>query len=218
MSYHGPEITAGHFNRLPHASEVFPYLDEHPLHDTLVEKLRAVFLQHGTWQSFGLSTVHRHFDLTPQERLVEYHSIATPWEEPKHLADVDGHILPANWTYLDGVLTSYEYRFTTTSEMERGPVPTLPTSFVESLYDMLREHGLESRYGIALLPEGAHDPSNPPRLEFTAGRANVTVPYSSAMEEKMAAKMLYLFPCIDPLLDAEYDGPRMRHCVVCVKC
>jgi hypothetical protein len=149
---------------------------------------------------------------------VEYHNIATPWENPKGLADVDGQILPASWAYLEGALTSYEYRFTTASEMEEDHAPELPGAFVEDLYEILREHGLESTYGVALLPEDAHDASKPARLEFTAGRANVTVPYTPSVEGKMAVQALFLFPCIDPLLDAEYNGPRMRHCRVCIRC
>jgi hypothetical protein len=42
MSYNAPEITVERFNQLPHANNVFPYLEDHPLEDTVVEKLRCV--------------------------------------------------------------------------------------------------------------------------------------------------------------------------------
>lgn len=134
---------------------------------------------------------------------MEYHNVSTPYETSNILGAIDGHIVPANWAYLDGELTSYEYRFTTASEMEGENMPDLPCAFVEELYVLLRNYGLESRYGIALLPEEAHDASKPPRLEFTAGRANVTVPYTSSIEGNLAMKAIYLFSCVDPLLDGE---------------
>lgn len=84
------------------------------------------------------------------------------------------------------------------------------------LHRVLKRCNIESRYGVAALPERAHDASNPPILEFTRGRANVSVPFTSQVEERLISKVVYLFPCIDPLVDSATESPRMRYCVAYV--
>jgi hypothetical protein len=41
--------------------------------------LKDFFVNAGMDRTFGLSMVHRHFDLMPDQKLVEYNGTSTPW-------------------------------------------------------------------------------------------------------------------------------------------
>jgi len=228
------ETSVDLFNSIPHVNRVFPYLAANPLNEAIVEELRyvhgnfnagdrsswhsSVFLRHEAAQSYGLSIVHRHFELRPGETLVEYGNVSTPWQIPSIVPVLKGRVVPRNWAFANGVLQPYEYRFLSAEQDEYEGEPEMSREFVDDLYNVLARHGLENVYGPALLPEDAHNEAIPPKLEFTPGRSNITVPFTGQVEEALVRKMLYLFPCIDPLVGPETRGPRMRHCIVCVRC
>lgn len=221
------------FNNLPHVNLVFPYLAANPLSINIIEELRyvhgnlvtsdtsswhrSVFLRHGAAQHYGLSIVHRHFELGPGEMLVEYGNVSAPWQIPSIIPILKGRVLPRNWAFVGGALQPYEYRFLSEEQYKQEDELEMSEAFIDNLYDVLAKHGLENVYGPALLPADAHNEAMPPKLEFTAGRSNVTVPFTGQVEEALVEKMVYLFPCIDPLVGPGHGGPRMRHCVVCVR-
>ena len=45
----------------------------------LVNEFRELFTKHETDRVFGLVLNHRHFDMGPNERLVEYRGTSVPW-------------------------------------------------------------------------------------------------------------------------------------------
>ena len=172
-------------------------------------------MRHGVEQQYGLSILHRHFDLDPEEQLVEYQNVSAPWKLPKQLPDIGGDLRPKAWTLSDEIVRPLEYGYYDSRSVDKPSAPP-ETVFLDDLRDALVTHGLESHYGLSLLPDDAHDETKPVMLEFTAGRTNIMVPLPEETFQRLA-KTLYLFPCIDPLVDSEFRGPRMRHCYVCTR-
>lgn len=219
MHYHTGEYTHEVYSRIPHANDAFAYVDEHPLPQPAINELRSVFVKHGAASSFGLSINHRHFDLRPTEQLVEYQNVSTPWTLPACLPMLRGKITAKNWAFMDGELYPYEFSYISSDAVSTAPDPVnmMTSEFVLDLRSTLERHRLEDRFGLAVLPPNALDDSQPTMLEFTAGNANVTVPMTPDIRQDIGVAAMYLFPCIDPLVDGDYRGPKMRYCVVCIR-
>ncbi|KIX10552.1 uncharacterized protein Z518_01635 [Rhinocladiella mackenziei CBS 650.93] len=220
MEYEVGDYSDEVFKRIPYAVDVFQWVRDNPMPDAVVEQLRVVFIKHRVYDHFGLSIIHRHYDLEPGERVVELENVATPWRVPDadKMSIFGGHIVPKNWAYLDGLLHPFEFQYRPEATNPHPEVPCLTTAFVAELHHVLALHDLLGVYGLALLPENAQDETAPGRLEFTAGRANITIPFPDKLKDKTLQSTMYLFPCIDPLLEPSYKGPRMRHCWTCVGC
>jgi hypothetical protein len=53
-------------------------------------------------QVFGISLLHRHFDMSPNEILIEHGLVLTPWSMPPDPVNfMDGRIVPRSWYFLD---------------------------------------------------------------------------------------------------------------------
>jgi hypothetical protein len=129
---------------------------------------------------------------------------------------IDGEIRPKTWSLAQDVVRPLEFSYLDdVNDIATTRLPSI--EFLADLRQVLKRHGLESIYGLSALPEDALDESKPSKLEFTTGRSNITVPMTTQISENLVAQTMFLFPCIDPLLDPEYVGPRMRHCIQCYR-
>ncbi|KAJ6648362.1 hypothetical protein Bhyg_03590, partial [Pseudolycoriella hygida] len=125
--------------------------------------LGDLFARHGVTQNFGLSMVHRHFDISKEEVLVETLndlnsvSVTSPWiikdeslGEPDtetlwkmHETKMKDYVVPQTWSYdKSGHLKSFEYLATD------SPMQAPPQTFVSELYAELKKLGLEENLGI----------------------------------------------------------------------
>ena len=214
MIYQAGEYTDEVFRSIPYARDAFPHVDENPLSEAAVDQLRyvildttiaacvvslthsrSVFLRHGVADFLGLSILHRHFDMQPNERLVECQAVVTAWLIPDCLPVVHGEIAAKNWAFINGQLHPYEFRYVASKAVPSGQ---LTSEFVCDLREALVRHRLEKTYGVGLLPENAQDESQPAWLEFTAGKASVSVPMTAGITESLTSQTMFLFPCIDP--------------------
>ncbi|KAE8393658.1 hypothetical protein BDV23DRAFT_180421 [Aspergillus alliaceus] len=126
-------------------------------------------------QSFGLTLLHRHFNLKEHETLVETNGTSTPGGLqdtsiiPGRIGKYGGSIKPFSWIVVNGRLVPYEYYF------DRSPAtkssPELGTAFVEDLSAILETHKLSNDLKFHLLGDVSQR-----QLEVTEGAANVAFP------------------------------------------
>jgi len=200
------------FNQLPMDSVSFPKVQQNPVPDEALRAIRAIFQKHAVDHELGLALTHRHFDLQAGEQLVEYENVATPWLTSTLNPVLKSRLVPKTWAYVDGELYAYEFSF-----VAAGPGTTRPYEFNQEFLgeftDALVKYGLEETFGLARFPDtGPCD--GVPMMEFTAGRANITIPVSDGVEGAgpFHPDATWMFPCI---WDQSVDGdgkPTMRWC------
>ncbi|KAH8745787.1 hypothetical protein F5883DRAFT_263645 [Diaporthe sp. PMI_573] len=131
-----------------------------------VERFKDFFVDNGMDRRFGLAMIHRHFDLEPTEKLVEYGGTTTPWsggvsgmKEPQ----------PAMWAFDDeGLLRPTEFHY---SETQDSDFTDKDLEFIAKLKTELNLRGLTHVFGLARYPGDKFDGS----CEFTQGRANINL-------------------------------------------
>ncbi|TKA65910.1 hypothetical protein B0A55_10495 [Friedmanniomyces simplex] len=137
--------------------------------------IRDVFLKHGMHDRYGVSLLHKHFDLAPNERLVEYHDVSTPWTlsntDDHEIPTLGGYVVPQNYKLEDGKLAPFEFAM----QYERPNGTDAGPEFLRDLSRVLEEHNLTNVLGLRKRP-----PPSDLTLEVTQGRANIMVPPSAA--------------------------------------
>lgn len=139
---------------------------------SLVEtELKALILQHGVDNLFGVALVHRHFDLEEGTILVEKDMIMAPWRYDDSFAKYGGKIIPISWFCKEGRIHPYEFGFVPYSKPE-PPRLEEHASFVDAFFDAVNLHGLGDSVGIRRLS------GNKPMgmLECTEGNVNIMFP------------------------------------------
>ncbi|KAH0536696.1 hypothetical protein FGG08_006462 [Glutinoglossum americanum] len=169
-------------------------------------------------RTLGLAVLHRHFDLEPGERLVEYNAVTAPWRMPESLKLLRGKVFPKAWAFgaasssEEGLeLFPYEFGFDPEAgDGAEGGGVVFRKEFVQELRDVLVREGLVGTYGVCAVGEEEGLPGRR-LLEFTAGRTSVVVPLPGGGlgEEEMrrVVEATWVFPCIEGV-----DGAKLRLC------
>ncbi|KAK5738258.1 hypothetical protein LTR17_006135 [Elasticomyces elasticus] len=135
--------------------------------DDLIGQFRDLFVRAGMDTKFGLSMIHRHFDLPEGHQLVEYNGTSTPWspipgmEQPK----------PHMWAFdrEDGLLKPTEFRYT--KQADDITFGREELDFLLELKGKLDELGLLHLFGVARYP-GDEFPGS---CEITQGMTNINL-------------------------------------------
>jgi hypothetical protein len=176
----------------------------------MTDSSRAIFQKHAVDHELGLALTHRHFDLQPGEQLVEYENVATPWLVSTLQPALKSRLVPKTWAYVDGELYPYEFSFVSATLGSNSPYEFKPDFLVEFRNALVR-YGLKDIFGLARFPDGGPC-EGVPMMEFTAGRANITIPISDGVGGDFHPDTTWMFPCI---WDQSVDGdgkPTMRWC------
>ncbi|KAE8367094.1 hypothetical protein BDV27DRAFT_124462 [Aspergillus caelatus] len=97
------------FNSLPdlyHAQEGFKTNGGPELVNNV---LRPLIVQHGLESTLGVGLLHRHFDLSDKEKLVEFNNVSTPWKNQQGDKHSGGRILPCAWMIDGNGFVPYEF-------------------------------------------------------------------------------------------------------------
>jgi hypothetical protein len=155
-----------HFQRLPALKDArndFLNVDG----DTLVANVfKDFFVNEGMDRTFGLCMLHRHFDLMPNQKLVEYNGTSTPWT-----AGSSGmrKPQPSLWAFDDdGLLKPTEFRY---AEKQDAPWTEKELAFSVKLKELLSQRGLDKKFGLARYPGDDFSGS----CEITLGNANINL-------------------------------------------
>lgn len=141
--------------------------------------VKDLLLKHSLNNKLGVALVHRHFDLKPDEVMVDYQGVATPWNTA--LLDqysTFGSVLPLSWVVVDGKPRPYEFYYATKASADGSEAIELPRDFVAEYDSLLKRSGLEGFLGIRAL-KGQSGEGNEGTMEFTQRYATFTVPYKS---------------------------------------
>lgn len=157
----------GHFQRLPTLEKArADYLQANG--DLLVEKtFKDFFVEAGMETTFGLVMLHRHFDIMPEQKMVEYRGTSSPWVTIAGMTELK----PTVWAFdEDTRLRPTEFRYTRedTREVSFGQAEL---RFIASLREKLVAHGLMELFGLARYP-GDDFPGS---CEITQGSANINL-------------------------------------------
>ncbi|UKZ93230.1 uncharacterized protein TrAFT101_008151 [Trichoderma asperellum] len=158
----------------------------HAASDTF-EQLHELFLKHEVYNELAICLLHRHFDLSPSEKLVELGAISSPWEDSQNRPNVfGGSIVPRSWAFRQGSLFPFEFGYNEGLKAEvYKPLPEKPAFYTE-LNDLLVKHGLEHLLGLTLNTDEIR--SGTVKFEKTFDRSNVvfTIKYDNEIAAKEA--------------------------------
>jgi hypothetical protein len=175
-----------------------------------------LFLRHGVQRKLGVMVLHKHFDMTPDEKLVEFGSVTTPWALP---GGVDAHqvfggkVVPRSWTFSDGHLYPIEFGFNPPG-IENFPHLEFEEEFVRELYDLFRQLEIDDVIGLTVLDNEIHDV--PYGVEKTVGRVSITLPSIPETQPIDAIESVWTFGCHERMDDSKMWPARV--CWVCQSC
>ena len=164
----------------PYCHDLFQKVEDiHPSNEAfqsrngekLVKEIaRSIVKKHELEATFGAILIHRHFDLQPDQRLVEFNNITMPWKSSHKRSD--NEFLPTSWM-LDTTTNKwmpYEFKFNPLGR-EQG-IDLNEDKYADFLHEYtmaVKTAGLEKAVGLRQFP-GAGFVGG---LEVTEGNANV---------------------------------------------
>lgn len=116
----------------------------------LVEStFKDLFVRSKIDRVFGLTMLHRHFDIDPDQLMVEYNGTSIPWnahasnglEKPKPLTwgfDSNGSLIPTEFKY--------------SNIQDNVEIGQDEFSFVATFKDLLQKEGLVKLFGLCIYP------------------------------------------------------------------
>ncbi|KAK5988187.1 hypothetical protein PT974_12327 [Cladobotryum mycophilum] len=160
------EYSVSHFQSLPSLEAVranFSNLDG----DELVKNVfKDFFVEHGMDRKFGLTMIHRHFDLAPGEKLVDYDGTSVPWQGPDRGLSAPQ---PCIWAFsANGELKPTEFRYSEAGNFTMGEDELL---FIQKFKALLESYGATEVFGLCLYPGDDFNGL----CEITVGRANINL-------------------------------------------
>ncbi|KAE8239720.1 hypothetical protein A4X13_0g8099 [Tilletia indica] len=157
-----PEI----FSALPSVDEVAKDFDTFGGITSVRPKLYPSVGAHNQASLFGLQLLHRHFDLSEDQRLVAFGRVSVALELNVLDAKSATKVKPTSWMCLPDRpgMMPYEFEF---DEHDSLPEPT--PAFLEDMENGLRSIGIDHMVGVSLLPEGVG-------AEINGEQANIVLP------------------------------------------
>ncbi|KAH8838092.1 hypothetical protein MCOR27_010975 [Pyricularia oryzae] len=142
--------------------------------DKLVEQaFLELFRRHGVDRIFGLTMVHRHFELNGKERLVDFQGTAVPWEEVDELNNPG--ITAASWEITPQGIRPYEFKLDPASigaqEVDFND-PKIQ-AFAKEFVELTQRAGATGLFGLCVYPGDDFESL----IETTQGRANISIPF-----------------------------------------
>ncbi|KAG5654828.1 hypothetical protein KAF25_010974 [Fusarium avenaceum] len=144
--------------------------------------IRDIFMKHGVDKVFGVGLLHRHYDIAPNEKIVELGPVSSPWVVGDDEVITGGAVLPHTWRVFDGELKPTEFKFVPQRDVSNTDQPVFPAAFVKELIGVLQETGLDEVLGVSLYEAG--DPDNE-TMEVTYGRSSIVIPSTGLIGTKV---------------------------------
>lgn len=171
-----------------------------------------MFHRHKVHKTFGVMILHRHFDMTQDERLVEYGGVTTPWPLSETNEIFGGKVVPRCWTFSKGGLYPIEFGFNPSGE-NTYPEVKFQAGFVQELHELLCRLEIDDLFGLTILDDG--DLSTLRGIERTVGRVSITIPVSEG-QVASAVESVWTFGCHENMNNSSLWPARI--CWVCQDC
>ena len=143
--------------------------------------LAPIFKKHDVEEVLGVGLVHRHFSISPNEKLVEFNNITSPWSGIKlgsnHSAKIpnsaNGLVTETSWALdANDKWMPFEFSFdphgtTTIVNLEDAKYQ----AFLQEYTTALQENGFDKVLGLTAWPGAGYTGG----LEFCSGRGNIVL-------------------------------------------
>ena len=160
-----------HYNSLPELHVAKEQFESTQASDILFTDIGQAFLKHHVENTLGIILLHNHFLLEQHEMLVSVDSVAVPWDTTSGAMELAG-VSPSAWRFTKQGLAPYEFAH---AAVDVSLHHHTTQAFLLELSTILEEHNLTNILGICSL--GGKSIDKPPTMEFTSGRANITLPF-----------------------------------------
>ncbi|KAL7275589.1 hypothetical protein RUND412_001467 [Rhizina undulata] len=200
------------FDQLQYLELAQKTVTERQIDPSVLSSLRTIFHRHNVQKRFGLTLLHRHFDMTPNEKLVEFRDLATPWILPDSDEIFGGNIVPKCWAFYDGELYPTEFGFNPSGE-NAFTKSTFHAEFVDELYQFLSHWDLKGVFGLVSFNH--KEVTSRRGIERTVGRVSITLPATDA-ETSTGVEAVWAFGCQESMNDSRMWPARI--CWVCEGC
>jgi hypothetical protein len=124
--------------------------------------------------TFGLALLHRHFHLSPRERLVDSNGTSSPWNIDSH--PFASYLQPTSWRLNNaGTLEPYEFELdpegTSMKWSKSSEGANEVSNFAKKLFSLLEENKVDGIFGLTKYPGNDFKGA----LEITEGRTSIDV-------------------------------------------
>lgn len=152
----------------------------------LLTDIGKIFLKYHVESILGLILLHQHFSLSANEKLVSTNVVATPWDMESGAKELDD-VQPSSWMFTPQGVAAYEFAHAPRAK----PLDDGVSDFLPELARMLEHLKLTGTLGIFALED---EPANSaPKMEFTEGRANITLPFDISGPQKDSIEAMWQF-------------------------
>ncbi|KFY45096.1 hypothetical protein V495_03124 [Pseudogymnoascus sp. VKM F-4514 (FW-929)] len=178
--------SSSHYNSLPEFFEAKETFKAKNASSTIQTTLAALFMRHNVHENLGIQMLHTHFEISDDERLISIGAVAVPIEldtivgsavKPLVYRFVPSGVAVCEWTQGDDAnevnLSSPQY-----------------SAFMADLRTVLDDAGLIDVLGIFVRQPGDGESKG---VEFTAGRANITLHKANPSEGGTAVEASWVF-------------------------
>ncbi|KAL9095417.1 MAG: hypothetical protein Q9165_002288 [Trypethelium subeluteriae] len=150
-------------NNLPTLEEAASKLRDRPVKLSEVCSIAAeIYKKSGLLYTFGPTLLHKPFDLSDNEKLINFGNFAVPMD-----TDPEFTVIPCSWRFTsDGGTTPYEF---TTTGRRLTDLPGAQTVLAQ-LSSYLVNEGLQDVFGVCLLPPGWEATLRRPRVSVIDNR------------------------------------------------
>lgn len=175
--------TAANFNSIPNIMDSAKQFKEANVSGHLMQEIGQAFLKHHVNSSLGVALVHRHFDLAQHEMLVNIGNVAVPWNTHD---DVSGLANPSSWCFTKDGVMPYEFTYGGV----KVPLDDHLGEFLSEYHAILEKNHASHILGLCTL-DGVPADGDAPTMEFTSGRANITLPFDVNPSEGGATEAMW---------------------------
>jgi hypothetical protein len=189
------------YNSLPELRVAKDQFESARASEILFTEIGKALVEHHVENTLGITLLHNHFLLEHHEMLVNVDSVAVPWDATSGATELVG-VKASAWRFTDPGLAPYEFAHTAVEvSLDCRPMQ----SFLLELAAILKKWNLTNILGLCSL--GAKSLDGPATMEFTSGRANITLPFDIAPNDGNTIDAMWQFSS-DPLSSSVHAGPK----------
>jgi hypothetical protein len=174
---------ASEFNSIPDIMDSVKQFQETNA-SGLMQEVGQAFLKHQVHSILGVALVHRHFDLAQREKLVNIGNVALPCAAHEAASALAAN--PSSWCFTKDGVMPYEF----THQGAHVSMDDHMQDFLAEYRAILEKNQASHILGHCTL-DGMPAENHPPSMEFTSGRANITLPFDVHASEGDAAEAMW---------------------------
>lgn len=175
------------YNSLPELSVAKAQFEAARVSEILFAEIGMAFVKHHVESTLGVTLLHNHFLLEPDEMLVNISSTAVPWDMRSNAKELT-NVGASAWRFTEKGVAPYEF----THGASEVPLDNAAMQlFLEELGALLLSKNLTHILGVCSLGKNSFD--KPSTMEFTSGRANITLPFDISSDDDNVIDAMWQF-------------------------